>query len=74
MKKNIGMLDMVVRLILSLCLFYIGFFDNPVVSGGLPQTIIKFVSFVPFVTGLLRFCPLYMLIGANTCGRCKGKD
>jgi len=71
MKKNIGVVDMLVRLVLSVGLFYIGFFDNPIVSTGTPQTIIKFVAFLPLLTGLLRFCPLYTLIGLNTCGECK---
>jgi hypothetical protein len=67
MKKNVGTVDMVIRLILSIGLFYIGFFDNPIVSAGTSQTIIKYIAFIPFLTGLLRFCPLYVLIGVATC-------
>jgi len=72
MKKNVGLIDMIVRMILSIGLFYIGFFDNPIVSAGTPQKIIKYIAFVPFLTGLLRFCPLYALIGVDSCKGCKG--
>ncbi len=70
MKKNVGVIDMVIRLILSIGLFYIGFFANPIISAGVPQTIIKYIAFIPFLTGLLRFCPLYALIGIGTCKHC----
>ncbi len=71
MKKNVGLIDMIVRLILSIGLFYVGFFDNPIVSAGTPKTIMKYIAFVPFLTGLLRFCPLYVLIGVDSCKKCK---
>ncbi len=67
MKKNVGVIDMVIRLIISITLFYIGYFDNPIISAGTPQTIIKYAAFVPFLTGLLRFCPLYVLVGIDSC-------
>lgn len=66
MKRNIGNADMVVRLVLGVVLAYIGFFDNPIVSSGLPKTVIAVFAFVPLLTGLARFCPLYALIGAST--------
>ncbi|MEJ2031540.1 MAG: DUF2892 domain-containing protein [Deltaproteobacteria bacterium] len=66
MKRNVGNLDMLIRLIISGVLFYIGFFDNPVVSGGLSQKIIGVAGFLPLLTALFRFCPLYTLIGLST--------
>ena len=59
---------MVSRLIIGAVLFYIGFFDNPIVSSGLPKTVLSIAAFVPLFTGLLRFCPLYRLVGMNTYG------
>lgn len=67
MKRNVGIADMVVRLVLALALLYLGFVDNPIMSDGLPKTIIGFFAFVPLITGLVRFCPLYALIGVTTC-------
>lgn len=67
MEKNVGTFDMIIRLVIAIGLGYIGFFDNPVVSAGTSQTIIKIVAFLPLLTGLMRFCPLYKLIGLSTC-------
>ncbi|MDD5757787.1 MAG: DUF2892 domain-containing protein [Desulfobulbaceae bacterium] len=67
MEKNVGTFDMLLRLVIAIGLGYIGFFENPVVSAGTSQTIIKFVAFLPLLTGLMRFCPLYKLIGLSTC-------
>ena len=69
MQKNIGTGDMIIRLVIATALGYIGFFENPIVSAGTSQTIIKFVAFIPLLTGLMRFCPLYQLIGLSTCGQ-----
>lgn len=68
MEKNVGTIDMIVRFITAAILFYIGFADNPIVSGGLSKNIVKGMAFLPLLTGALRFCPLYALIGMNTCG------
>lgn len=66
MKKNVGSIDMGIRLIIFAGLAYIGFFDNPVVSAGTSKTIIKVLAFAPLLTGLFRYCPLYSMIGLNT--------
>lgn len=67
MEKNVGTVDMIIRLLIAIVLGYIGYFENPVVSAGTSKTIIKFVAFLPLLTGLMRFCPLYLLIGLSTC-------
>lgn len=73
MEKNVGTFDMLIRLAIAMALGYIGFFENPVVSAGTSQTIIKFVALLPLLTGLMRFCPLYKLIGLSTCPCSQGK-
>lgn len=73
MEKNVGTFDMTLRVVFAIALGYIGFFENPIVSAGTSQTIIKFVALVPLLTGLLRFCPLYKLIGLSTCPCTEGK-
>lgn len=67
MKKNVGPLDMVLRLVFAACLFYVGFFSNPVVTSEMSQRVLGFFGFVPLATALLRFCPLYTLVGFTTC-------
>ncbi len=73
MKRNVGVADMLVRLLIAAVLFYIGFFDNPIVSAGTSQTIVKFITILPLATGLLRFCPLYSLVGLDTYSKCCDK-
>lgn len=73
MEKNVGNADMAIRLVIAVVLGYIGFFENPVVSAGMSKTIIKFVAFLPLLTGLMRFCPLYKLIGLSTCACDQGQ-
>lgn len=73
MEKNVGTFDMLVRLMIAIGLGYIGFFENPIVSAGTSQTLIKVVAFLPLITGMMRFCPLYKLIGLNTCPCTSGK-
>ena len=70
MKKNVGIADLIVRVVLALGLFYIGFMDNPIMEDGMPKTIVGIIGFVPLLTGLLRFCPLYAMIGVSTCPSC----
>ncbi len=65
-KKNVGTTDMIIRLLIFVVMAYIGFFDNPIVSSGTSQTIIKFVAFIPLLTAVFRFCPLYSAIGYST--------
>lgn len=61
--KNIGSLDQVVRIVLSFVIFGLFF----VLEGNLRWLAV--VGFVPFVTGLLRFCPVYRILGLNTAER-----
>ena len=67
MQKNVGTVDMIIRLLIAVALGYIGFFENPIVSAGTSQNVVKIVAFLPLLTGLMRFCPLYKLIGLDTC-------
>lgn len=67
MKKNVGPLDMSLRLVFAACLFYVGFFPNPIVTSATSQMVLGIFGFVPLTTALLRFCPLYTLIGFTTC-------
>jgi hypothetical protein len=72
MKKNIGTLDSFIRLLVGAFLLYVGFFPNPVVTGGISKAVIGLCAFIPLLTGLFRFCPLYLLIDVDTRdGNCK---
>ncbi len=59
MKINEGSMDRSVRVILGVGLLSLTFLG--------PQTLWGLVGAVPLLTGLLGNCPLYSLIGINTC-------
>jgi len=59
MPRNEGTLDRALRIILGLALLSLVFIG--------PQTRWGLVGLVPLATGLMGYCPLYQIIGLNTC-------
>jgi hypothetical protein len=57
--KNEGILDRAVRIILGVALLSL------TVVG--PHSMLGLAGVVPLATGILGFCPLYRLVGINTC-------
>ena len=64
MKKNIGNADRIVRLLLAALAAFL-YFTN-VVSGTL-GIVILIVGGILLLTSLAGTCPLYSLVGLNTC-------
>ena len=56
---NEGSVDRVVRVIAGLLLLSLWAFG--------PKTLFGLFGFIPLVTGLIGFCPLYRVLGINTC-------
>ncbi|MFN7300012.1 MAG: YgaP family membrane protein [Bacteroidia bacterium] len=65
MKKNMGTLDRAVRIILSI-VFAVLFFTGTV-SGALGMVLLV-AGGIFLATSLISFCPLYTMLGINTCG------
>lgn len=61
MKSNVGTLDRALRIILGLGLLSLVFVG--------PQTLWGLIGLVPLLTGLVRFCPAYGIVGVSSCGR-----
>lgn len=65
---NVGTADRVVRLIVGIVLiaspwlFQSQIWQNPIMLWAIP-----IVGIVLAATGLVRFCPLYRLLGVRTC-------
>lgn len=57
--KNEGTLDRSIRIVLGLVLLSLVFIG--------PQTPWAWIGVVPLITGIIGFCPLYKVIGLNTC-------
>jgi hypothetical protein len=60
MKKNMGRMDRGIRL--SLAVLY---FTN--VIGGTTAIVLGVIAIVFALTSFISFCPLYPLLGINTC-------
>jgi hypothetical protein len=63
MKTNESMVDRGIRVVIGLALLALGF--SGAVSGT-PGIIFKILGFVPLLTGLIGFCPLYSLFKFQT--------
>lgn len=64
MKKNMGTTDRIIRFILAAVFAYL-YFGN-VVTGTLGLVLV-ILGGVFVLTSLVSFCPLYKLVGINTC-------
>lgn len=57
--KNEGTIDRVLRVVVGLAVLSLVFVG--------PETAWGWAGLVPLVTGLAGFCPLYSILGINTC-------
>lgn len=61
MRHNEGSIDRALRVIVGIVLIAM-VFVGPKAAWG-------WIGVVPLLTGLVGFCPLYRLVGMNTCPR-----
>lgn len=59
MKLNVGGIDRILRIVLGLVLIGL------TLAGSIGAW--GWIGLVPLATGAIGFCPLYPLIGMNTC-------
>lgn len=64
MKKNMGSVDKIVRLILAAVFAYLYFSGTVTGTVGLVLVILGAVF---ALTSLVSFCPIYAMLGINTC-------
>lgn len=64
MKKNMGNLDRIVRLVIAAIM--VGLFLGEIVTGTL-GIVLLVVAGVFTLTSFVSFCPLYTLLGFSTC-------
>jgi hypothetical protein len=58
MKLNVGGIDRPLRIVVGLALVAWALFGGPVWA---------WIGVVPLATGLIGFCPIYPILGMNTC-------
>jgi hypothetical protein len=59
MKLNIGVVDRSIRIIAGIALLAWAILGGPVWA---------WIGLLPLLTGVVRVCPAYALLGINTCG------
>lgn len=59
MKINVGQTDKILRILVGFGLLSLAFMG--------PKTAFGYIGLVPLVTGLASYCPLYTVLGLNTC-------
>ncbi|MBL7749789.1 MAG: DUF2892 domain-containing protein [Chitinophagaceae bacterium] len=64
MKKNMGNIDRILRIIIAAVFAYLYF--GGIVTGTLGLVLV-ILGGVFVLTSLVSFCPLYTLVGLNTC-------
>lgn len=64
MKRNMGDADKGIRVIIALIVALL--YYNDTISGTLAYVLMG-ISIVLLVTSLINFCPLYKILGVNTC-------
>lgn len=65
MKLNEGTVDRVLRVLVGIAILSLAFIG--------PKTPWAYLGIVPLLTGVIGFCPLYAILGVNTCGIPKAK-
>lgn len=65
MKLNEGAIDRILRVVVGIAVLSLAFVG--------PRTPWAYLGVIPLLTGIIGFCPLYAILGVNTCGIRKAK-
>jgi hypothetical protein len=66
MNANVGTPDRIIRLIIGAVLVALYLYGTVMGAWGV---VLLVAGLVLILTALFKFCPLYRLLGANTCAR-----
>ncbi len=61
MKKNVGSFDKIFRIVVGIAVLSLLFLLEA------PMNYLGLIGLVPLGTALMNWCPLYTLLGINTC-------
>lgn len=64
MKKNMGSIDRVIRILIAIVIGILYFTGQ--ISGTL-AIVLGIIAIIFILTSLISFCPLYTFFGINTC-------
>lgn len=68
MVANVGTIDRILRVVIGAILIVLPFVvSTSFLQSTVVQVVLPIVGAVLIATALVRFCPLYRLMGASTC-------
>ena len=67
MKKNVVSIDKIIRVLIAVVIAVL--YWQGMISGGTVAIVLLVLAAVFLLTSLLNFCPLYTILGINTCKR-----
>lgn len=67
MVSNIGRFDQILRIGISVGMIYIGLIDNQFIPDPISSYIIGGLGVINLIVAVVRYCPLYLVAGINTC-------
>ena len=71
MKKNVGNMDKLIRLIVAVVIFILVYTNK--VTNPTWEYILLVVALIAAITSLINYCPVYSLLGINTCSKTKNQ-
>jgi hypothetical protein len=71
MKKNMGNADSIIRLLAAAAITIL-FFTN--IITGTVAIVLLVLAAIFVLTSLVGFCPIYAMIGVNTCPKRSGNE
>jgi hypothetical protein len=66
-KKNVGKLDAILRVGIGGAMIYAGFFNADLIGDQIASVVLGVFGAIIFSSGIVSHCPLYNLIGFNSC-------
>ena len=67
MKKNMGTIDKILRVIIAIVIAVLYYMD--LIVGNTFSAVVLFLAAILLITSLLNFCPLYFILRINSCRR-----
>ncbi|WP_299526718.1 DUF2892 domain-containing protein [uncultured Lutibacter sp.] len=65
MKKNMGSVDKIIRVLIAIVIAVL--YWQGIISGGTLAIVLLVFAGVFVLTSLVGYCPLYPILGLNTC-------
>lgn len=70
-QQNVGGIDRILRAGAGSAMLYVGFVDKVIITDQFSAYLLGLFGLIIFLSGVLGSCPMYNLVGFNSCGEKK---